>query len=120
MVPPSSPLWQQLQLVARIIDGVRQGRSLPQQLEQIDSAQRPGVQALSFHALRWLGLAEGVRSQLVRRMPPPLADALLCTSLALALEPDLAPAELARRCYGSFATAWEVKRQWNIVNSAAA
>ena len=39
---------------------------------------------------------------------------------ALALEPDLAPAELARRCYGSFATAWEVKRQWNIVNSAAA
>ena len=88
MVPPSSPLWQQLQLVARIIDGVRQGRSLPQQLEQIDSAQRPGVQALSFHALRWLGLAEGVRSQLVRRMPPPLADALLCTSLALALEPD--------------------------------
>lgn len=39
---------------------------------------------------------------------------------ALELQPDLGPADLARHCYGSFATAWEVKQQWNIVNSSAA
>jgi hypothetical protein len=38
----------------------------------------------------------------------------------LDLEPELAAAELARRTYGSFATAWEVKRQWEIIHCAAA
>lgn len=40
-------------------------------------------QALSFHALRRLGLAEAVRDRVVQRRPSPAADALLCTSLAL-------------------------------------
>ena len=36
----------------------------------------------------------------------------------LDLDPALIPAELARRAYGSFATAWEVKQQWGIIQTA--
>lgn len=78
------PLWRQLHAAVRLVEGVRLGRSLSAQLEGVDASLRPGVQALTFHALRWLGLAEGLRKQLARRAPPPAADALLCTSLALA------------------------------------
>jgi len=39
---------------------------------------------------------------------------------ALSLEPSLAAAELARRTYGSFASAWEVLRDWKLVRSKAA
>jgi hypothetical protein len=39
---------------------------------------------------------------------------------ALTLDPSLTPSELARRTYGSFATAWEVRRDWDVVNVAAA
>ena len=34
---------------------------------------------------------------------------------ALELDPTLAPAELARRTYGSFATAWQVKQDWQLL-----
>jgi hypothetical protein len=30
-------------------------------------------------------------------------------------EPSLSAAELARRTYGSFATAWQVKLAWNLL-----
>ena len=53
-------------------------------LEDVDAQLRPGVQALAFHALRWLGRAEALRQQLAKRPPPPEADALLCVALALA------------------------------------
>lgn len=88
-----APLWRQLQAVARLVKGVREGRSLSQQLEAVDAGLRPGVQALSFHALRWLGLAEALRRQLARRAPPALSDALLCSSLSLAQSVDDAPYE---------------------------
>jgi hypothetical protein len=39
---------------------------------------------------------------------------------ALAANPSLSPAELARRTYGSFATAWDVRRDWEIVHSKVA
>ena len=52
-------------------------------LEGVDAALRPGVQAIGFHALRWLGRAEALRQQLAKRPPPPQADALLCVALAL-------------------------------------
>ena len=52
-------------------------------LLDVDSSLRPGVQALGFHALRWLGRAEALRQQLAKRPPPPEADALLCVVLAL-------------------------------------
>ena len=38
---------------------------------------------------------------------------------ALTVHPELTPSELARKCYGSFATAWHVKQEWNIVQQAA-
>jgi hypothetical protein len=38
----------------------------------------------------------------------------------LTIDPSLAPAELARRTYGSFATAWEVRRDWDTVHASAA
>jgi hypothetical protein len=39
---------------------------------------------------------------------------------ALRLDDSLTPSELARRTYGSFASAWEVRRDWEVVQSAAA
>ncbi|MDO5289129.1 MAG: 16S rRNA (cytosine(967)-C(5))-methyltransferase RsmB [Pseudomonadota bacterium] len=81
--PSVVPLWRQLQAAARLLCGVREGRSLTPQLEAVDTALRPGAQALSFHALRWLGLAQGLRERLAARRPPAAVDALLCTALAL-------------------------------------
>lgn len=81
------PLWQQLQQVARLVGGVLAGRSLTAQLQSVDPTLRAGVQALAFHALRWLGLARALRRQLAPRTPPPATEALLCTALTL-LAPD--------------------------------
>lgn len=78
------PLWRQLQGAAFLLMAVRGGRSMTAALEDIDASLRPGVQALGFHALRWLGRAEALRQQLAQRPPPPQADALLCVALALA------------------------------------
>mgnify|MGYP001419288884 CR=1 FL=1 len=82
--PGAPPLWRQLQVVAQLVQGVWAGRSLSAQLTQVPAPLRPGAQALSFHALRWLGLAQALRRQLARRAPPPAVDALLCVGLALA------------------------------------
>jgi 16S rRNA (cytosine967-C5)-methyltransferase len=82
------PLWQQLQGAAALLMAVRAGRSMTAELEQLAPHLRPGVQALGFHALRWLGRAEALRQQLISRAPPPEADALLCVALALAAEVD--------------------------------
>ena len=83
-----TPLWQQLQGAAALLLAVRAGRSMTAELERVPGHLRPGVQALGFHALRWLGRAEALRQQLVSRPPPPEADALLCVVLALASEVD--------------------------------
>ena len=83
-----TPLWQQLQGAAKLLLAVRAGRSLTAELERVSPLLRPGVQALGFHALRWLGRAEALRLQLASRPPPPEADALLCVALALASEVD--------------------------------
>ena len=77
------PLWRQLQGAASLLMAVRDGQSMTAALLDVDNALRPGVQALGFHALRWLGRAEALRQQLARRPPPPEADALLCVVLAL-------------------------------------
>ena len=57
------PLWRQLQACARLVAGVRAGRSLTAELAGVDALLRPGAQALSFHVLRWLGLAQALRAQ---------------------------------------------------------
>ncbi|MES2245541.1 MAG: 16S rRNA (cytosine(967)-C(5))-methyltransferase RsmB [Pseudomonadota bacterium] len=91
------PLWRQLQGAAFLLMAVRGGRSMTAALEDIDATLRPGVQALGFHALRWLGRAEALRQQLAQRPPPPEADALLCVALALACTESGSDEAAARR-----------------------
>jgi 16S rRNA (cytosine967-C5)-methyltransferase len=95
------PLWRQLQGAASLLLAVRDGQSLTAALLDVDSTLRPGVQALGFHALRWLGRAEALRQQLARRPPPPEADALLCVALALVWsERSSTPTLVASRAFG--------------------
>lgn len=85
---PSLPLWRQLQAAARVLQAVRQGRSLNDALAQAGDVPRPGVQALAFEALRRWGLAQALREQLAPRAPAAPADALLCLALALLSRDD--------------------------------
>ena len=87
------PLWRQLQLTAGALASIRSGVSGSVAFEAVEPALRPGVQSLGFHVLRWLGRAEALRRHLAKRTPPPPADALLCTALALAWDGEAAPYE---------------------------
>ncbi|MDM0053932.1 16S rRNA (cytosine(967)-C(5))-methyltransferase RsmB [Variovorax sp. J22R115] len=91
--PGSPPLWRQLQLTAAALASIRSGVSGSVAFEAVDPHLRPGVQALGFQVLRWLGRAEALRRQLAKRTPPPAADALLCTALALAWDAERSPYE---------------------------
>ena len=86
-----APLWQLLQATASVAQAVHHGRSMTAAIEQVPKDLRPGVQALSFQAMRWWGRAVAIRKQLARKAPPAAADALLCTALALSWRDDLAP-----------------------------
>ena len=88
------PLWRQLQATAAVLQGVRCGVSGTAALGAVSADLRPGVQALLFHVLRSLGRAEALRQLLAGRIPPPPADALLCTALALAWPEQDAPYEV--------------------------
>ena len=88
------PLWRQLQAVAAGLQAIRSGTSATAALDAVAAPLRPGVQALSFHVLRSLGRAEALRQLLAQRSPPPPADALLCTALALAWCEQDAPYEV--------------------------
>jgi 16S rRNA (cytosine967-C5)-methyltransferase len=87
----SAPLWRLLQATAAAVQATRQGRSLTAQLESVSKELRPGVQALSFQALRQLGRATALREQLAAKTPTPAVDALLCTALALCWRDEEAP-----------------------------
>lgn len=87
----AAPLWQLLQATAKAVQAVRAGRSLTAALESVAAPLRPGVQALSFQAMRQLGRAMALRELLAKKAPPPAADALLCTALALVWQDDTAP-----------------------------
>jgi 16S rRNA (cytosine967-C5)-methyltransferase len=93
--PPGQqpPLWRQLQLTATALASIRAGSSGSVAFESVEPALRPGVQALGFQVLRWLGRAEALRRHLAKRTPPPLPDALLCTALALAWDAQHSPYE---------------------------
>ncbi|MCF8168144.1 MAG: 16S rRNA (cytosine(967)-C(5))-methyltransferase RsmB [Rhodoferax sp.] len=78
----------QLQATARVIQSVRKGTSGAVALEAVSDALRPGVQALAFDVWRHLGRAEALRHVLVKKLPPPDADALLCVALALVWDAD--------------------------------
>lgn len=88
---PSLPLSRLLDHTADAVTAVRNGRSLTDVLARCPADARPGTQALSFHALRWLGSAEAVRGLLAPKTPPPAVDALLVTALALLWPVDEPP-----------------------------
>ena len=77
------PLAKLLNHTADAVQAVRAGQSLNVALANCPAAARPGAQALSFHALRWLGAAQALRTLLAPKAPPPKVDALLLTALAL-------------------------------------
>ncbi|AEG94681.1 16S rRNA (cytosine(967)-C(5))-methyltransferase RsmB [Ramlibacter tataouinensis] len=87
------PLWRQLQATASVIEQVRAGTSATPALAAVEPALRAGVQALAFQTMRQLGRAEALRRRLAPRTPPPPADALLCTALALCWRAEDAPYE---------------------------
>jgi len=86
--PPSLPLSRQLQATAAVVQAVRAGRSLTAELASVTPELRPGVQALTFQVMRQLGRAIALRERLASKAPPPAADALLCTALALGWSGD--------------------------------
>ena len=88
------PLWRQLLAAAGVLAAVRDGESATPALLRVEAGLRPAAQALSFQALRNLGRAEALRRLLAKRPPPPAADALLCTALALAWNPQDTPYEV--------------------------
>lgn len=88
---PAPPLWQQLQAVAAALLALRSGSSVSLVLDAVGDDARAGVQALLFQVLRSLGRAQALRQLLAKRIPPPSADALLCSALALAWQEQGAP-----------------------------
>lgn len=91
VVPKGVPLWQQLRYSAEMLAAVAAGRSLTEAFRKVPAELMPGVQALTYQALRSLGRARFLRDQLVTRQPPPPVDALLCLSLALAGRDGMTP-----------------------------
>jgi 16S rRNA (cytosine967-C5)-methyltransferase len=86
------PLSRLLEHTADAVAAVRSGRSLNDVLPRVPADLRPGVQALAFHTLRFLGSATEARAHLAPKAPPPAVDALLVTALAL-LWPGRGPGE---------------------------
>jgi 16S rRNA (cytosine967-C5)-methyltransferase len=80
---PSPALATLLHHTADAVQAVRGGKSLTDVLTRCPATVRPGVQALSFHTLRWLGSASEARARLAPKAPPADVDALLVTALAL-------------------------------------
>ena len=89
--PLQAPLWQLLQATSQVALAVHGGRSMTAAIEAVPKDIRPGVQALSFQAMRWWGRAVALRKALARKAPPAQADALLCTALALSWNDDISP-----------------------------
>lgn len=82
--PSGNALSDVLLASAHNVRAVLSGRSLSDSLAQTPAAMRAASQAVSFHAMRRLGVAVELRNALVRRIPPnPLFDALLLVSLAV-------------------------------------
>ncbi len=81
----SPPLSRQLVQAARCVQAVQAGRSLTTALPEVPGPLRPGVQALTFHALRHLGTTQALVALLADKAPPAPVRALLCVALALLL-----------------------------------
>ena len=88
---PTPPLSLLLEGSADALRAVNAGRSLSDVLPQLPPAQRPGVQALTFTALRRLGATRQALRELAPKAPAPPLEALLCVALALLWPGDDAP-----------------------------
>ena len=84
---PTRPLHQQLLSTAKALAEIAKGHATHTAMASIPSAQRPGVQALLFHALRHWGWTQAAVAQLARQRPKPLVQATLCVALALLVFP---------------------------------
>jgi 16S rRNA (cytosine967-C5)-methyltransferase len=118
--PNAPPLWRQLQLTAGVIQAVVHGVSGTAAVEAVPVALRPGVQALSFEVMRALGRAQALRKLLAPRAPPAAADALLCTSLALLWQPQVASYDaftLVNQAVEAAKKTPAVKAQANFINA---
>lgn len=76
-------LATQLRWTAQCVLAVERGHSLAEVMPDVPGALRPGVQALTFEALRHWGAARALARRLAQRAPAPPALALLHTALAL-------------------------------------
>lgn len=85
--PKAPGLSLLLQHTAEAVRHVQHGRSLAEVLPEVPSQLRPGVQALTFHVLRHLGLARALLERLADRRPEPAVQALLVTAIALLAAP---------------------------------
>lgn len=80
LAPPLSAI---LLSSAEVVQDVLDGRSLTEALADVDGGLRPATQAVSFHAMRYLGWADAVGRELVQRYPNVLFESLLLVSLTL-------------------------------------
>lgn len=94
--PRAPSLALQLHHTARCVRAVEQGQSLTEVLPQVPADLRPGVQALSFHVLRHLGLARAQVATLFDRKPDAAVLALLHSAVTL-----LQPAEAGAPSYSA-------------------
>jgi 16S rRNA (cytosine967-C5)-methyltransferase len=84
MFPERIPLSETLLAGAKAVQQVLAGRSLSDALTAAPASIRASAQAVSFHAMRQLGLARELSRLMVTRPPKePLLDALLLVSLTL-------------------------------------
>lgn len=99
---PRPSLARQLVQAARCVQAVQAGRSLTTALPEVPAALRPGVQALTFHALRHLGTTQALQALLADKAPPAPVRALLCAALALLLPESATGLDAPRPLYGAF------------------
>ena len=118
--PSAAPLWRLLQAAAGVVAAVVGGQSATAAISSVEGDLRPGAQALAFQALRQLGRAQALRHLLARRAPPPPADALLCTALALCWRDSEAPYEvftLVDQCVEAAKRGFGTRAQANFINA---
>jgi 16S rRNA (cytosine967-C5)-methyltransferase len=85
----SAPLSDILLGAAKALQSVLAGTSLTDAIARTPAANRPAVQAVSFHVMRQLGRARAVKQALIPRNPTdPLLDALLLVAFALVVPGD--------------------------------
>jgi 16S rRNA (cytosine967-C5)-methyltransferase len=118
--PEKTPLWRQLQEVAKVIASVKTGVSGTKAVESVPADLRPGVQSLSFQVWRNWGRATALRQLLAPRKPAPAVDALLCVALALVWDEASAPYDaftLVNQTVEAAKRGGPLQRQANFINA---